>query len=144
MSARVLQIVGVVVAVAIILVGAGTVYAQCAPPTGNNVCWDNDSQDGYWSTDGNWNPFGAPIYSSDVFHLIGDTILMDAGSRPAPANINAFSAGGNSDGTLEIQAGKGLAVANSFVGDTQNFYTLKEYGLLDASLSHGVQINVVP
>jgi len=144
MSARVLQIVGVVVAVAIILVAAGTVYAQCAPPTGNNKCWTAGGDGTDWSDDDNWNPTGAPIYSSDVFHLLGDTILMDAGSHPAPANINAFSAGGNSDGTLEIQAGKGLAVANSFVGDTQNFYTLKEYGLLDASLSHGVQINVVP
>lgn len=115
-----------------LMLSAAPAMAQCDPPGQNTKCWDNGDGDGLWGTDLNWDPNGVPESSDDVYHLIGGTIAMNAGTYDTPTQINSLTVNGDNGGSLDIQQGKGLNVAGDFSIDTGDPEALVYTVTLDA------------
>ncbi len=107
--------VSLIIGLAGVFSNAHHAFAQCDPPGANTKCWDNGGLGPEWSDHENWDPFGVPADSDDVFHLIGGEIEFDMGTPSQRIPIQSFTFDPAAQSGLAMNAGTGLDVAGSFV-----------------------------
>lgn len=77
-----------------------------------NRTWTGEAGDGFWETDGNWSPEGAPLISENVFILAdGESVGFNCAATPAApsSGMKAYTLTAKNGGYIYTSDGKFLA-----------------------------------